>query len=76
MKKLLFILALLVTLQVPAQKLIGGKGNKNGVAVSAIYGGGISAGLLKPYYLQIQNFSYVCLLGHTVNILVGHKTIQ
>jgi len=25
------------------------------VAVSAIYGGGISAGLLKPYYLQIQN---------------------
>ena len=37
------------------QKLIGGKGNKNGVAVSAIYGGGITAGLLKPYYLQIQN---------------------
>jgi hypothetical protein len=37
------------------QKLIGGKGNKNGVAVSAIYGGGISAGLLKPYYLEIQN---------------------
>ena len=39
------------------QKLIGGKGNKNGVAVSAIYGGGISAGLLKPYYLQIQNLT-------------------
>ncbi len=37
------------------QKLIGGKGNKNGVAVSAIYGGGITAGFLKPYYLQIQN---------------------
>ena len=37
------------------QKLIGGKGNKNGVAVSAIYGGGISAGLLKPYYIEIQN---------------------
>lgn len=37
------------------QKLIGGKGNKNGVAVSAIYGGGISAGLLKPYYLEIQD---------------------
>jgi hypothetical protein len=37
------------------QKLIGGKGNKNGVAVSAIYGGGLSVGLLKPYYLQIQN---------------------
>lgn len=37
------------------QKLIGGKGNKNGVAVSAIYGGGITLGLLKPYYLQVQN---------------------
>ncbi len=35
------------------QKLIGGKGNKNGVAVSAIYGGGITAGFLKPYYLEI-----------------------
>jgi len=33
------------------QKLIGGKGEKNGVAVSAIYGGGFSAGLLKPYYV-------------------------
>lgn len=37
------------------QKLIGGKSNKNGVAVSAIYGGGLSAGLLKPYYLDVQN---------------------
>jgi hypothetical protein len=37
------------------QTLIGGKGNKNGVAVSAIYGGGFSAGLLKPYYIEIQN---------------------
>lgn len=35
------------------QRLIGGKGNKNGVAVSAIYGGGLIAGLLKPYYLKI-----------------------
>lgn len=37
------------------QILIGGKGNKNGVAVSAIYGGGISAGLLKPYYIEIES---------------------
>ena len=35
------------------QHLIGGKGNKNGVAVSAIYGGGLSAGLLKPYYVKV-----------------------
>ncbi|HSK14026.1 MAG TPA: hypothetical protein VK907_12485 [Phnomibacter sp.] len=34
--------------------LIGGKGNKNGVSVSAIYGGGLSLGLLKPYMVDIQ----------------------
>ncbi len=37
------------------QRLIGGKGNKNGVAVSAIYGGGFSGGFLKPYYLTITD---------------------
>ena len=36
------------------QRLIGGKDVKNGVAVSAVYGGGLSAGLLKPYYLNIN----------------------
>ena len=37
------------------QRLIGGKGNKNGVAVSAIYGAGLSAGLLKPYYVTVSD---------------------
>ena len=37
------------------QRLIGGKGNKNGVAVSGIWGGGLIAGMLKPYYIQIQS---------------------
>ena len=35
--------------------LIGGKGNRNGVAVSAIYGGGLSLGFLKPYYLNVRD---------------------
>lgn len=39
------------------QRLIGGKGNKNGVAVAAIYGGGLSLGYLKPYYLDVQDAS-------------------
>ena len=42
-----------VNIGIGQQKLIGGKGTKNGVAVSAIYGGGFSAGLLKPYYVTI-----------------------
>ena len=33
--------------------LIGGKGNRNGVAASAVGKGGLSIGLLKPYYLDI-----------------------
>jgi len=37
------------------QHLIGGKGNKNGVAVTVLYAGGATVGLLKPYYLDIQN---------------------
>ena len=36
-------------------QLIGGKGNKNGVAVSALYGGGITLGLIKPYYIKIKD---------------------
>jgi hypothetical protein len=37
------------------QHLIGGKGNKNGVAVTALYAGGVSLGLLKPYFVDVQN---------------------
>jgi len=37
------------------QYLLGQKGNKNGVAVTAIYHGGISLGLLRPYYLEIDD---------------------
>jgi hypothetical protein len=35
------------------QYLIGGKGNKNGVAVTALYSGGVSLGILKPYILHV-----------------------
>ena len=37
------------------ERLIGGKGNKNGVSVTALYSGGVSIGLLKPYYVNVQN---------------------
>lgn len=42
-------------MSVGQQILIGGKGNKNGVAVSALYMGGLTIGMLKPYYLDISN---------------------
>jgi len=35
--------------------LLGGKGNKNGVALSAVYNGGIALAFLKPYYLNITD---------------------
>ncbi len=52
------------------QKLIGGKNNKNGVAVSGIYGGGISLGYLKPYYLTVQNTA----TGETKDIKYSDST--
>jgi hypothetical protein len=36
------------------QQLVGGKANKNGVSVSAIYGGGLTFGLLKPYLIDAR----------------------
>lgn len=36
------------------QYILGQKGNKNGIAVMALYQGGLSLGLLRPYYLNIQ----------------------
>lgn len=35
------------------QRIIGGKGNKNGVAVMATYAGGLSLGFQKPYYVDV-----------------------
>ena len=37
------------------QYLIGGKSNKNGVSVSALWAGGVTLGLLKPYYVDVQD---------------------
>ena len=36
------------------QHILGQKGNKNGVAVSVVYKGGLSMGLLRPYYIEIE----------------------
>ncbi|MFZ9262004.1 MAG: hypothetical protein ACO3AA_01625 [Chitinophagaceae bacterium] len=41
-------------LGVGKQIMIGGKSNKNGVAVYGVFVGGISAGLLRPYYIQFS----------------------
>lgn len=37
------------------QRILGQKGNKNGVAVSALYSGGLSFGLLRPYYIDVDD---------------------
>lgn len=43
-----------VTLGVGQQLMLGQKGNKNGVAVSAVYNAGLALGLLRPYYLEVD----------------------
>lgn len=37
------------------QFMIGGKGNKNGVGVYAIFAGGLSLGLARPYYIEVES---------------------
>jgi hypothetical protein len=44
-----------VTLGFGQQYIFGQKGNKNGVAVTGIYNAGLSVGLLRPYYLTIED---------------------
>jgi hypothetical protein len=43
-----------VKLGIQRELLLGNKSNKNGVSVTANYGGGLTAGLLRPYYVQVQ----------------------
>ena len=37
------------------QHILGQKGNKNGVAVSMLYSCGLSLGLLRPYYIDVED---------------------
>jgi hypothetical protein len=43
-----------ITLGFGQQYILGQKGNKNGVAVSAVYNAGVSIGLLRPYYVDVR----------------------
>lgn len=44
-----------VTLGIGQQYIFGNKGNKNGVSVSAVYSAGLSIGLLRPYYVNVED---------------------
>lgn len=44
-----------VSLGFGQQRILGQKGNKNGVAVTAVYNGGLALGLLRPYYLEVED---------------------
>jgi hypothetical protein len=44
-----------VTLGFGQQYILGQKGNKNGVAVSAIYNGGLALGLQRPYFVEAED---------------------
>lgn len=37
------------------QRILGQKGNKNGVALSLVYSGGLSLGMLRPYYVDVDD---------------------
>lgn len=52
-------------------RLIGGKGNKNGVLVNAFYYGGVSIGMLKPYYLNVVDPN----TGRSVQVKYGQDAL-
>ena len=57
------------------QHLIGGKGNKNGVAVTFLYTGGLSLALLKPYYLNVTdgNSEYKVTFPQYINNIANYS---
>lgn len=44
-----------VTIGFGQQYIFGQKGNRNGVAVTGLYNAGISLGLLRPYYIRVDD---------------------
>ena len=44
-----------LTIGLGQQYILGQKGNKNGVAVSMVYNAGVALGLLRPYYLAVND---------------------
>lgn len=44
-----------LTLGFGQQYILGQKGNKNGVAMSAVYNAGLAIGILRPYYLEVED---------------------
>lgn len=58
-----------VKLGVQQQFLLGNKGNKNGVSLSANVGGGISLGLLRPYLLNYEDIGFKGLADDTARFL-------
>lgn len=47
------------------QRILGQKGNKNGVAVSVVYKGGLSVGLLRPYYIEVDDNGTARTIKHS-----------
>lgn len=48
------------------QRIIGQKGNKNGVAVSVVYTGGLLVGLLRPYYIEVNDNGESKIIKYTL----------
>ena len=52
------------------QHILGQKGNKNGVAVSLVYKGGLTMGLLRPYYIEVEDNGS----SKTIKYATDHET--
>ena len=46
------------------QTLLGNKSNKNGVSITANYGGGLALGLIRPYMLQVEKNNQIVYVAY------------
>lgn len=53
-----------IKLGVQVQNLLGNKSNKNGVSITANYGGGISLALIRPYLIQQNKNGVTTYIGY------------
>ena len=56
-----------VKIGVQQQFLLGNKGNKNGVSITGNLGGGLIAGLLRPYQIEVQTDSTLTYVKYDPN---------
>jgi hypothetical protein len=64
-----------VKLGVQQQRVLGNKSNKNGVSIFGNYGGGLVLAFLRPYYVQLDDGTYIKYQADSATFINGSRII-